>query len=564
MGILQLYNTIQAKKADLAESRAARNQASAQQAWESQQRNTLGYAQIQSNMDQQKMQSQTQLELAKIQATSAAERQKMEWDARLKIEADREKEAARRAYEESLRQFGKGEPIFVPPDQPIPESPMLQVPGSDEKVPAFGVHTQTVPGKGTFVVPYDPRTEGLKIEKQESDRRAQILKEIDEIGRIEKQGIETDQWKQKLKEQEIIGVPTEIFRSASDHVDRVEKQLAKDMEALQARAFGARPGDPTALKSLNDYKQDKRQWLIDHLGEDAYQSYLSSSAIVNGARARATAAAQTPEPGGPAAHSPDQLHAWVGQAMDRLNNERGVNSYAPKPPPPPPGSIRTNDTVIFRRDPNGHTTMIGVNASRSDIASASSDPNLVVITRTITSDGSGKNRTETYTTPAGNPWDPHTGKIAPEGKTSPTPTPITPPRARTANERSDIPVTIQVPGTTWNRRVLPEDAARFNDILSRVSNGQKVSPADSNFLRQMQYEKSLRTAEYRIGNAPGDDVTPEDYARHQRGDYSKETDEWAQSERNMKPMENQLLNNPSDFSQRPKYVLQDTFGTGSN
>lgn len=143
LGILNLYTTLQNRKAQLQEMRADRSA-----------RNLLEEQRLQ--LDQGNQQFNQEMQKAQF-ASLQAER-----DAEMKYRYDVLRENRKAAAQDAVTKFAAGQATFFPMGVPLPKAPTVKTPEGKE-VPQFEYDSYEMPGLGTYVLPRNKYAEQLQL-----------------------------------------------------------------------------------------------------------------------------------------------------------------------------------------------------------------------------------------------------------------------------------------------------------------------------------------------------------------------------------------------------------------
>lgn len=293
LGILNLYTTLQNRKAQLQEMRADRSA-----------RNLLEEQRLQLDQGNQAFQQEMQkAQFASLQA---------ERDAEMKYRYDVLRENRKAQAQDAATKFGAGLPTFFPMGIPLPAAPTVKNKEGKE-IPAFEFSSYEMPGLGTFVVPKNRLTDQLGLEDKYLDRQKTQIQMIDSLMEADQRQAHADYWRQQVEQ-------TKNWPYDRDSV--IQARLLDQNMAARLANFERndwRPIDDAERKDKFG-TTDLKKAFETHVGEKRYNLWLKTQAYLTSHIEQLNSrAAAPPHPVGAAAISDHiDFRGWSGEVWKHL------------------------------------------------------------------------------------------------------------------------------------------------------------------------------------------------------------------------------------------------------
>lgn len=301
LGILNLYTTLQNRKAQLQEMRADRAA-----------RNLLEEQRLQ--LDQGNQAFQQEMQKAQFNALLA------ERDAETKYRYDVLRENRKAAAQDAVTKFAAGQATFFPMGTPLPKAPTVKN-EKGEEVPQFEYDSYEMPGLGTYVLPRNKLSDELGLQQLAETRQKDRIAEI-------------RQW----MEAEHDRAQSELFEAQARELDaqphdpkRVQLAQALHLKMLsQAENFITNWSLTATDAEKKKYGLDVDRAFADHIGKDAMDAWNDAKKVINSYYSPTGGGAQPPAGGVPPT-APSEIKQWLHGLIQSQKFQLQLGPLLPAP-----------------------------------------------------------------------------------------------------------------------------------------------------------------------------------------------------------------------------------------
>lgn len=307
LGVLNLFNSVKQKNAELQEmrrERAARNLIEQQR------------------IDMSNIINQRNVALQEKQLESEVADREAEREFRYK----QFEEARKASAQDAVTRFGSGQPAFFPLGVAIPQAPTVKD-ASGKEVPAFEYIDYQMPGLGTFVLPRNKLTDQLSLQKLKQDLSNDQIMQIRNLMQAQNDAARGELYLQQVRRMRDWKRDPAQINAARQYNNNMLSNL---------QAFG-RIWNSWSPEQQEKYGSDPRKAFEDYVGAEQIQIWHDSQAYLRGAYEAGKA---EPDPGKPVPGGPLEMF----QELDAMKLMSGISRGAPIIAGPEPAS-----TALYER-----------------------------------------------------------------------------------------------------------------------------------------------------------------------------------------------------------------------